>query len=159
MKGRRNLASPKFRSKRRCRKGITLAFCTHSFQVPLLLGMVPCGKRTFPGMAPPSQGLVDEDWDGIQTKVGFQLAGELALSQPPPSPFSCLAGIPCRLLGSSSQLRCLFTCCYREGVRALWGGLQNRNCKTHLSFIYIYSVKVGKILPFWLGLGNLKQKM
>lgn len=54
VKGRRNLASPKFGSKRRCRKGITLAFCTHSFQVPLLLGMVPCGKRTFPGMAPPS---------------------------------------------------------------------------------------------------------
>lgn len=78
VKGGRNLASPKFGSKRRCRKGMTLAFCTHSFQVPLLLGTVPCGKHTLPGTAPPSQGLVSEDWDGIQTKVGFQLAGKPA---------------------------------------------------------------------------------
>lgn len=116
------------------RKGISRAFCTHSFQAP---------------------GWVSEDCDAEQTKVGFQLAGQLA--QPPTPPFPCLAAVPCRLPGSFPyQIRCLFTCRCRGGVPALSGGLQNKNGETHLSFPFS-SLTVGKILPFWLDLGNLKQ--
>ena len=117
------LPSPKFGAQETLRKGHHhgLSALT-AFRSHLVLGMAPWGSHTSPDMAPPSQGLVGEDWDGVQTKVGFQLAGKLALLPTPPLP--CLAGIPCRLPGSfPSRLRCLFTCCCcKKGVRALWRG-------------------------------------
>ena len=88
-----SLLPPSSRPRRSSRKGITLD-CLH----PQLSGprgaplrfrntvfRPPPGKSYPPwcGLSLPRVG--NEGWDGVQTKVGFQLAGELALPYPRPS--------------------------------------------------------------------------
>lgn len=72
-------SSSKLGAQRRSRIGTTLVFLHPSFQaleVPRsVLGIDPSGKSYPPrrGFSLPRAG--SEDWDGVQTKVGFQLAG------------------------------------------------------------------------------------
>lgn len=129
-----SLLPPSSRPKRSSQKGITLD-CLHPQlpgprSAPLRFRNTvhpPPGKSYPPwcGLSLPRVG--NEGWDGVQTKAGFQLAGELALPYPRPSLVLLAFPADSQVVFLPKSGVCLL-------LRRRRGGLQNDNHKTHLSF-------------------------